>query len=236
MNTSLLATAAVMGLVGGPHCLAMCGAACVGISRWSPNRSWMPLLLFQIGRLTGYALLGAVAAASMQALGWMAVHSAALRPVWSMVHIAAVLIGMLLLIRAEQPVWLSNAASGIWHKLSSPEQRQSLHRHQLGPLLLGLVWAFLPCGLLYSALLVALLSGSALEGAAVMSSFAMGGALMLTLAPWLWSRLARVNISKVNVSDAGVRLAGLALAVSSAWALWMGLVEQQAPWCNVTNY
>lgn len=34
MNVSLLATAAVMGLVGGPHCLAMCGAACVGISRW----------------------------------------------------------------------------------------------------------------------------------------------------------------------------------------------------------
>jgi sulfite exporter TauE/SafE len=97
MNVSLLATAAVMGLVGGPHCLAMCGAACVGVSRWSSNRSWIPLWLFQLGRLIGYAVLGAVAAASMQALGWMTMHSAALRPVWSMVHIAAMLIGLMLL-------------------------------------------------------------------------------------------------------------------------------------------
>ena len=236
MNVSLLATTAVMGLVGGPHCLVMCGAACVGISRWSPQPSLTPVLFFQLGRLIGYAGLGAVAAASMQALGWLTVHSAALRPVWSMVHIAATLIGLMLLIGAKQPVWLSHAANGIWHKLSSPEQRQTLHRHPFGPLLLGLVWAFLPCGLLYSALLVALLSGSALEGAAVMSSFAGGGAIMLMLAPWLWSRLERVNITKVNVSHAGVRLAGLALAVSSAWALWMGLVEQQAPWCKVTYY
>ena len=233
MNVSLLATAAVMGLVGGPHCLAMCGAACVGVSRWSSNRSWMPLFLFQLGRLIGYAVLGAVAAASMQALGWMTVHSAALRPVWSMVHIAAVLIGLMLFLRGEQPLWLSNAAAGIWHKLSSPEQRQALHMHPLGPFLFGLVWAFLPCGLLYSALLVALLSASPWEGAAVMSCFAVGGAFMLMLAPWLWSRLEGVNITKLNVSHAGVRLAGLALAVSSGWALWMGLVEQQAPWCNV---
>ena len=95
------------------------------------------------------------------------------------------------------------------------------------------MWAFLPCGLLYSALLVALLSASPWEGAAVMSCFAVGGAFMLMLAPWLWSRLEGVNISKLNVSHAGVRLAGFALAVSSGWALWMGLVEQQAPWCNV---
>ena len=161
----------------------MCGAACVGVSRWSSNRSWMPLFLFQLGRLIGYAVLGAVAAASMQALGWMTVHSAALRPFWSMVHIVAVLIGLMLFLRGEQPLWLSNAAAGIWHKLSSPEQRQALHLHPLGPFLLGLVWAFLPCGLLYSALLVALLSASPWEGAAVMSCFAVGGALMLMPSP-----------------------------------------------------
>jgi hypothetical protein len=66
-----------------------------------------------------------------------------------------------------------------------------------------------------------------------MSCFAVGGAFMLMLAPWLWSRLEGVNITKLNVSHAGIRLSGFALAVSSGWALWMGLVEQQAPWCNV---
>lgn len=220
-----------MGLVGAPHCLAMCGAACAGVSRWSPNRVLSPVLLFQLGRLIGYAMLGAVVAGSMQALGWLTVHSAALRPVWSMVHVAAVVIGLMLMVRAEQPMWLSNAASGVWHKLSSPQQRQSLHQHPMGPLLLGLVWAFLPCGLLYSALLLAMLSASPLEGAAVMSSFAVGGALMLIGAPWLWARLANLQISRINISRIGVRLAGLGLAASSAWVLWRGLIDQRAPWC-----
>ncbi len=233
MNVSLLATATLMGLVGGPHCLAMCGAACVGISRWTPNRPLLPLLLFQAGRLLGYAALGAMAAASMQTLGWMTVHSAALRPLWSMLHVAALLIGLMLLIRAEQPLWLSDAANGVWHTIASAEHRQRLQAHVWGPLLLGLVWAFLPCGLLYAALLVALLSASAWEGAAVMSSFALGGALMLTLAPWVWARLAQKNLTQQALSRLGVRLAGLGLAGSSAWALWMGLVEQQAPWCAV---
>ena len=233
MNVSLLATAAVMGLVGGPHCLAMCGAACVGISRWTPHRPLGPVWLFQIGRLLGYAILGAVVAASMQTLGWLTLHSAALRPVWSMLHIAALLIGLMLCIRAEQPIWLSDAATGIWHRLSSPEQRFQMQQHAIGPLLLGLVWAFLPCGLLYAALLLAMLSASAWEGAAVMSSFALGGAIMLMFAPWLWTRLLQMHLSQRTVSHTGVRLAGLGLAASSAWALWMGLVEQQAPWCKV---
>ena len=232
MNVSLLATAAVMGLVGGPHCLAMCGAACVGVSKLSPHSSLRPVVLFQIGRLIGYATLGAIAAASMQGLGWLTLHSAALRPVWSMVHIAALVMGLMLVIRAEQPLWLSDAAQGIWHKLASPQQRQTLHQHPLGPLLLGMVWAFLPCGLLYSALLVALLSGSALSGAAVMSCFALGGSIMLMLAPWLWNRLLQFDLARISVSSMGVRLAGLGLAASAAWALWMGLVEQQAPWCH----
>jgi sulfite exporter TauE/SafE len=70
--------------------------------------------LFQLGRLAGYALLGALAAASMQGLGWLTVQSAALRPVWSMVHVAALLLGVMLLVWARQPLGWSwaRAASG----------------------------------------------------------------------------------------------------------------------------
>jgi hypothetical protein len=51
------------------------------------------LWLFQLGRLAGYSALGALAAASMQGLGWLSVQSAALRPVWSLLHVAAALLG-----------------------------------------------------------------------------------------------------------------------------------------------
>jgi sulfite exporter TauE/SafE len=86
---------------------------------------------------------------------------------------------------------------------------------------------------LYAALLVAALSNSPLEGAGVMALFALGSALVLTIGPWLWLRLHKFQPGGDPTGAWGVRLAGLALAASSAWALWMGLVEYQAPWCLV---
>ena len=49
---------------------AVCGAACVGIGKAAGKRGASALLVFQIGRLAGYAVLGAIAAASMQTLAW----------------------------------------------------------------------------------------------------------------------------------------------------------------------
>ena len=70
MQASLAVTALVMGLVGGPHCIAMCGAACAGIGKAAAPRTNRALVAFQLGRLVGYSALGALAAASMQGLGW----------------------------------------------------------------------------------------------------------------------------------------------------------------------
>src|SRR5659263_579509 len=69
MQTSLAVTALLMGLAGGPHCIAMCGAACAGIGQAAGPRKNVAMWSFQVGRVLGYSTLGAVAAASMQALG-----------------------------------------------------------------------------------------------------------------------------------------------------------------------
>ena len=231
MTSTLLITAATMGLVGGPHCLAMCGAACLGIARWRTGRPWSSLLLFQFGRLLGYAMLGGLAAASMQTLGWLSVQSAAFRPAWTMVHVMAVLLGLVLLWRADQPLWLSQWAQAVWHRVASPAKREAFQAHAWGPVVLGMAWALLPCGLLYSALMVALFSGSAIDGAAVMVAFALGGGFMLTIFPLLWFKLlSRQSISE-RWSNLGTRMAGLTLSATAGWGLWMGLVHDQAPWC-----
>lgn len=231
MISSLLLTAGLMGVVGGPHCLAMCGAPCLGISRWTPDRPWRSLLLFQAGRLLGYANLGAVAAASMSSLAWLSVQSAAFRPVWTMVHVLAVLLGLLLVWRADQPLWLNQAAQGLWQRVASPAKRQAFAKHAWGALLLGMAWALLPCGLLYSALLVALFSGSPIQGALVMMAFALGGGVVLTVGPLLWLKLQQHQAVSARWSQMGTRLAGLTLSATAAWGLWMGLVHDQAPWC-----
>ena len=179
---------------------------------------------FQVGRLTGYTLLGALAAASMQGLGWLTVQSAALRPLWTMVHVAAVLLGAMLLIWARQPVWLEWGARRVWARVRTVTQRFGL----AAPLGVGVAWALLPCGLLYSAAMVAALAGSVTGGAAVMALFALGSGLTLWLGPWLLLRLGRSGRGAW-----GMRLAGLALLLTSAWGLWMGLMHDQAPWCGV---
>lgn len=225
MLISLAITALLMGLVGGPHCVAMCGAACAGIGRAAGHQSVAAMTLFQLGRLAGYSALGAVAAGSMQGLGWLTVQSAALRPLWSMLHVAAFALGLMLLWRAKQPLWLDHAGRRVW------AQARAL-TGGLGaaaPLALGSMWALLPCGLLYSALLVAAMANSVWGGAGVMALFALGSGMTLMVGPWLWLRLR----GQPNGPSAGVRLAGAALAASSAWALWMALVHNEAPWCVV---
>lgn len=114
MQSSLAITALMMGLLGGPHCVAMCGAACAGLGQAAGERRNQALMAFQLGRLGGYSLLGAVAAASVQGLGWLTTQSAAIRPVWTLLHLAAFALGLLLMLQARQPVWLDDAARRLW--------------------------------------------------------------------------------------------------------------------------
>ena len=222
MQTTLAATALLMGLAGGPHCVAMCGAACAGIARTAPtSRS---LWIFQAGRIIGYSALGGLAAASMQGLGWLSTQSTVLRPVWTMFHVAAALMGLMLLWQARQPVWLENSARKVWRSVRSATSGMTTGA---APLTIGVLWSLLPCGLLYSALLVAAMSGDPLEGAAVMALFAVGSGVSLMAGPWLWLRLR----GKGDQGKWAIRIAGLALFATSGWALWMGLVHDTAPWC-----
>lgn len=204
----------------------MCGAACAGLGQAAGPHKNRALLIFQLGRMAGYSVLGGLAAASIQGLGWMTIQSAALRPVWSLFHVAATLLGLVLMAQARQPVWLESAGKKIWSAVRSSTQGGGSR----APLVIGFVWALLPCGLLYSALLVAAMAGSAVSGATVMASFAVGTGVTMLAGPWLWLRL-RGSHWGAGGGDWGVRLAGAALAASSGWALWMGLAHDAAPWC-----
>ena len=226
MQTTLAATALLMGLAGGPHCVAMCGAACAAMGRTQAGQSTRALWAFQAGRLAGYSALGALAAMSMQGLGWLSVHSAALRPVWTLFHVAAARLGLILLLQARQPIWLENSARKIWYGVRSVTGHLKGNA-ALAPIgLIGVLWALLPCGLLYSALLVAAMTSSAADGAGVMALFALGSSASLIAGPWLWLRLRGHGSGQW-----AIRIAGLALLASSVWALWMGLVHNTAPWC-----
>jgi len=215
-------TALFMGIVGGPHCVAMCGAACAGISRAAGERSTRALWSFQFSRMLGYSLFGAFAAGSVQGLAVLGTNTIAIRPVWTMFHAAAFLLGLALIWQARQPAWIDSLGQSLWRKARPVLTRLGPR----APIVLGVGWAFMPCGLLYSALLVASLSANVFEGAAIMALFSLGTSISLTAAPWLLLRL------RGGQSGAwAIRLAGLALALTSGWALWMGLTNPTGLFC-----
>ena len=245
MLAPLAVTALFMGLAGGPHCLAMCAAPCGALVGQGGARStadetgnvaiqavqWVPqggmlrrLLAFHLGRLFGYAGAGALAALAMESLAWLTQQTMALSPVWTLMHVAVMAWGLMMMVQARQPVWVERAGRTAWRRV------QPLVRAPGGLMVAGLLWALMPCGLLYSALLVAALSGGALQGAVTMLLFGVGSGLWLVGGPWLWGRL-RTRINAVRASRVP-QLAGALLVGVAGWALWMDLIYKPSLWCR----
>ena len=223
MGATLAATAFLMGLAGGPHCMAMCGAACGGVVRGAGGPPARGMWTFQAGRLLGYAAAGGAAGLAVESFAWLASHAAALRPAWTLFHLAVLAWGLMLLAQARQPAWVEAAGRAVWSRVRPLAQRRG------GLLTTGALWIFMPCGLLYSALLVASLAGGLLEGAAAMALFAIGSGLSLGLAPAALRRLQRWGNRWRR--DWGTRAAGALLAAAAAWALWTDLAQRVAEWC-----
>ncbi|PWW46339.1 sulfite exporter TauE/SafE family protein [Melaminivora alkalimesophila] len=242
MFLALASTVFLMGLAGGTHCLVMCAAPCGALTgartasspgeqpiHWhgaaAPRRALVQrTAVFHLGRLLGYAAAGALAAFAMDRLAWLGGSSSALRPLWTLTHVLVMAWGLLMLLQARQPAWIEAAGRAVWRRV------QPLVARPGGLFLTGMAWALLPCGLLYTALLTAALSGAVWAGALCMLLFGIGSGLWLVAGPWAWRRL-RERLDR-GVEAWGSRAAGAVLCVLGGWALWMQVVHNQpAPWC-----
>lgn len=225
MTPTLAGTALLMGLVGGPHCIAMCGAACGSVIRGVGAPPARGMWSFQAGRLLGYSLAGGAAGLAVESFAWLSTGTKALQPVWTLFHVAVLLWGLVLLAQARQPAWVESAGRGVWSRVRPMAQRRG------GLVASGALWVFMPCGLLYSALLVASLSGGFLGGMLSMALFAAGSGISLGLAP---SALRKLQVLANRMrKDWGTRIAGGLLALTAAWALWMDVAHRVAQWCGL---
>ncbi len=229
LELALIGSTALLGLAGMAHCTAMCGAACTAITAGGDaggatvaSRTWG----FHLARVLSYAAGGAVAAGSMAVLAGWSQASPALRPFWTLLHVAALALGVYLLWRGQQPEWMSAIgrtqrppapAAGGWQRVQFPVKAA----------VAGSLWVAWPCGLLQSALLVAALANGPAGGAAAMAAFAVTSSGGLLLAPWAWRRWAANPAAQVRA----VRLAGLMLVGASAFALLHGLYPPFAAFC-----
>jgi len=225
MAGTLAFAALLMGLAGGPHCAAMCGAACAGVVRMGGVPRSSGLGMFQLGRFLGYTAAGAAAGFAVQSFAWLSTSTALLRPVWTVFHLAVLAWGLTLVALARQPAWAEQAGRAVWARMRPLAQQRG------GLVMTGALWVFMPCGLLYSALLVASLSGGALAGAFCMALFAVGSGVSLGIFPALLARLRQAG-NRMR-ADWGTRAAGALLAAAAAWALGADLAHRVAVWCGL---
>ncbi|MES3004178.1 MAG: sulfite exporter TauE/SafE family protein [Pseudomonadota bacterium] len=225
MSGTLALTALLMGLAGGPHCAAMCGPACSGVVRFGPAPAPRSLWQFQAGRLIGYSLAGAAAAQAVGSLAWLTTQTSALRPVWTLFHLAVLFWGVTLLVFARQPAFAGPASRAVWSRV------RPLAAARGGVFTAGVLWALMPCGLLYSALLVASLGGTPAEGALSMALFAVGSGVSLAVVPKLLDRLRGDGHRRGQAW--AMRASGLLLMTAAGWALWIDLSHRIAVWCGL---
>ncbi len=226
MEIPLIASATLLGLAGAPHCTAMCAAPCaaaLGQGGWRAN------LGFHLGRLAGYSAVGGLAAASVATLAGWSELSPALRPLWVMLHAAALSLGLWLLVQGRQPAWMS--ALGRTPAAPSAPGWQAV-RGPTRAAVAGGLWVAWPCGLLQSALLVAAMGSSAATGALAMAGFALASAPGLLVGPWLARRLLSGAQGPARERLA-VRVAGAMLAAFSGWALLHGVWHEVAAFCGL---
>jgi uncharacterized protein len=231
MDWALILSAMLLGLAGTPHCAAMCGAACTAFTGSGRRADG---LSFHLARAAGYTAAGAVVASSVGLMAQLGQATVALRPLWTLVHLAALVLGLWLLWFGRQPAWMENlgrrgarpsapVAAGGWQRLQGPVRAGSA----------GALWVGWPCGLLQSALVVAALANTAAAGAMVMFGFALVTGAGLAVGPWLWTRvMGQGGVAAASGAAWATRLAGLVLASASAWALGHGLWHQVAAFCG----
>jgi uncharacterized protein len=225
---SLVLAAFLVGVAGGVHCVGMCGGFVAAVALHSARiqpaspgvgvlsvsgraaSGQLPIqLAFNLGRIATYGVIGG----AVGAVGSLGLLMETVFPVQLALRVIAsalvILVGLHVagygggVIRA-----LERAGGGVWRVAQSLGSGYFPPQSAGRALLAGGVWGWLPCGLVYSVLATALVSGSPARGASIMLAFGLGTLPTLVAAGLLADRLRRA------LQRPAVRLAAGALVVS----------------------
>jgi sulfite exporter TauE/SafE len=201
-----IGTAFLVGLFGATHCVGMCGGIVTALEsrrgviaiRSTADRPALAYrLAWSTGRIASYSLAGALAG-TVGSAAWIAQHVLPVQQAaFVLTNAVLVLLGLHLLGWQRPAYLLEGLSRPLWRTIAPVAARslgvsQPNHREKrlAGALRAGLLWGWVPCGMVYGVLAAGLVSGSALDGAAIMLAFGLGTLPGLLAAGWAVQRLS----------------------------------------------
>ncbi|MES2320636.1 MAG: sulfite exporter TauE/SafE family protein [Pseudomonadota bacterium] len=225
----------LVGLAGSVHCVGMCGGIVSAFSM-APTRpfpvavvnaqagSVMRLAAYNTGRIGSYMVAGALAGGMTRALAGLS--GLQMAGFW-LANLMLVALGLHLMDAWRGLAVLERAGQGLWRRMR-PLMRFILPVDSPAKLLaMGALWGWLPCGMVYSVLLTASMSGSAAGGAAVMLAFGLG-----TLPMLLAMGVAGARLREALQQRAMRITAGLVVLSFGMLGLWRASAGVHVPWLD----
>ncbi|UQV46332.1 sulfite exporter TauE/SafE family protein [Janthinobacterium lividum] len=191
MNALSLLPLFMVGLAGSVHCIGMCGGIVgalslsggapaapvrpvisIAVARPAPHTNVLRVLAYNGGRIASYMLAGAMAG-SLAGAGMLHLASLQVAGYW-LANLMLVALGLYLMDAWRGLAHLEAAGNIVWRRVRPLLKPLMPMDTPLKALAVGGLWGWVPCGMVYSALLTAMLQGSALNGAAAMAAFGLG--------------------------------------------------------------
>lgn len=188
MDVSSLLPLLLVGLAGSVHCIGMCGGIVgalsisgaaarptgpvIAIAVVRPQSNLLRVLAYNGGRIGSYMLAGGVAG-GLAGAGMLRLASLQVAGYW-LANLMLVALGLYLMDAWRGLARLETAGNGLWRHLRPLLKPLLPMDTPLKALAVGGLWGWVPCGMVYSALLTAMMQGSAIGGAAAMAAFGLG--------------------------------------------------------------
>jgi len=205
-------SALILGLLGGGHCLGMCGglmgALTLAIPREQRSRRLRLLLAYNLGRVFSYACAGLLIGLA----GWAVANSPGAMLLRVLAALLLICMGLYLAGWWSGLTRIEGLGRWLWCYIQPLASRMLPVSNLPRALLLGALWGWLPCGLVYSTLLWAASQGNALSSALLMLAFGIG----------TWPVLLATGLAAERTTALlrrrGVRIAGGMLVI--VFGLW----------------
>ncbi|MGK5058535.1 sulfite exporter TauE/SafE family protein [Janthinobacterium sp. LB2P49] len=191
MNALSLLPLFMVGLAGSVHCIGMCGGIVgalslsggapaapvrpvisIAVARPAPHTNVLRVLAYNGGRIVSYMLAGALAG-SLAGAGMLHLASLQVAGYW-LANLMLVALGLYLMDAWRGLAHLEAAGNIVWRRVRPLLKPLMPMDTPFKALAVGGLWGWVPCGMVYSALLTAMMQGSALNGAAAMAAFGLG--------------------------------------------------------------